>query len=160
MCVPMAAAAVGLAIATTAASVVSQSQMAKAETRRIKAQLARREAEIDTNTTAEINARLREKRREQGRIEVAAGQAGLNLQSGSVEALLMDSAMQAELANDTSMANRESRKAAARDEAQAAVPFRPTALGAGLQIALAGGNAYMGSRATSMRQQRTNPSGD
>lgn len=154
MCLPVAAVAAGLAIATTTVGLVQQSQMAKAQSRVIREQYERRIAEIDDATSAEINARLREARRERGRIEVAAGQAGLNLQSGSVEALLMDTAMQAELANDQSLANRESRRAAARDDANSAMPFRPTALGAGLQIALAGGNALLRAGAASRAQER------
>ncbi|MCR5870677.1 MULTISPECIES: hypothetical protein [unclassified Sphingomonas] len=103
-----------------------------------------REKEIDRAATAEINDRLREARREQGRIMVAAGEAGLNLESGGIEALLIDSAQQAGLSNSRSLANRESRKDAARTEAQARMSSRPTALGAGLQIALSGGSAYAG----------------
>ena len=75
---------------------------------------------------------------------VAAGESGLNLDSGAVETLLYDSAAQAGLANERSLANRESRRAAADAEAQRAMPSKPTVLGAGLQIALAGGQAYAG----------------
>ena len=145
MCLPAAAAAVVLAAAAAAASVVSQIQSAKAQTKAINAQNDARQKEIDQAATGEINDRLREARREQGRIMVAAGEAGLNLSSGSVENLLMDSAMQAELSNDRSLANRESRKKAAAAEAQALIPSRPTALGAGLQISLAAAKAYANS---------------
>jgi hypothetical protein len=121
--------------------VISENQAAKAQSRALNAQNEQRQREIDRATTAEINDRLREKRREQGRIAVAAGEAGLSLQSGSVEALLMDSAQQAELSNDRSLANRESRKLAAAADAQAQVPSRTTTLGAGLRIASAAASA-------------------
>lgn len=155
MCLPAAPLMIGLAIATTAVSVVSQIQSAKAETKAINKANDTRQDEIDKNTSGEINDRLREMRREQGRVTVAAGESGLNLASGSVEALLMDSAMQAELSNDRSYANRESRKKASAAEANAMIPSRPTALGAGLQIGLAGANAYAGQKAAKMRSERS-----
>jgi hypothetical protein len=54
--------------------------------------------------------------------------------------------MQATLANETSLANRESRKDAALAEANSNMVSKPTLLGAGLQIALAGANAAAGRR--------------
>jgi len=142
MCVPMAVAAVALAAASTGIQAISSMQAAKQQGRAINAQNEQRQKEIDRASTAETNDRLREARREQARIAVAAGEAGLSLSSGSVAAMLMDSAMQAELANDRSLANRESRKAASAAEAQARMPARLTPLGAGLQIAMAAGRAY------------------
>lgn len=131
-----------IAVASAASSVIGQVQSANAANKAINAQNLSRQKEIDRSTSAEINDRLREARREQGRIAVAAGEAGLQLESGSVEGLLFDSAQQAELSNDRSLANRESRKAAANAEAQAHMTSKPTVLGAGLQIGLAGGSAY------------------
>lgn len=130
------------AVATTATSVIGQIQSAKAQTKNIQASLDVKSKQIDQASTAEVNDRLREARREQGRITVAAGESGLNLNSGAVETLLMDSVTQASLSNERSLANRESRRLAADAEAQSLVPSRPTALGAGLQIALAGAQAY------------------
>lgn len=142
MCDPISLAVV--AVAATATSVIGQVQGAKAQTKAIQQSLNVKSAQIDDASTAEINDRLREARREQGRITVAAGESGLNLNSGGIETLLMDSATQAGLSNDRSLANRESRRTAADAEAQSMVPSRPTALGAGLQIAFAGANAYGG----------------
>lgn len=149
MCVPAVAAAALIAGATQAVSVVAQNQIASAQNRSIREQHATRQRQIDQAATDEINARLREQRREASRISVAAGEAGLSLTSGGVEALLMDSVMQAELANDTSLANRESRKAAATADANAAMQSKTTLLGAGLRIGLSAGGAYAGARGSS-----------
>jgi len=132
------------AVAATATSVIGQVQTANAQAKAINNQLAVKKEEINDSATAEVNDRLREARREQGRIMVAAGESGLSLESGAVETLLRDSATQASLSNSRSLANRESRLVAADAEAQRAMPSKPTVLGAGLQIGLAGANAYAG----------------
>lgn len=148
MCLPMAVAIpVALAVATTAVGVVGQIQSANSANATIKAQHAAKSKEIDQAATAEINDRLREARREMGRIMVAAGESGLSLESGSVKALQTDAAMQATLSNERSLANRESRQEAARTEANALMVSKPTMLGAGLQIALAGASAAQGAGA-------------
>jgi hypothetical protein len=148
MCLPAAVAIpVALAAASTAASVVGQIQTANAANASIKAQYAARTKQIDQAATDEINQRLRQARREEARIQVAAGESGLSLESGSVKALMSDAEMQAGLANSTSLANRESRREAARTEANAAMVSKPTLLGAGLQIALSAANAAQSSGA-------------
>lgn len=145
MCLPvLPMIAIGLAVATTAVGVVGQIQSANAANKAIQKQHDAKQREIDLTAAAEINDRLRAARREQGRIMVAAGESGLNTSSGAVEALLTDAAMQATLANERSLANRESRKLATTAEANAAMVTKPTALGAGLQIALSGANAALG----------------
>jgi hypothetical protein len=142
MCLPAAILIpVALAAATTAASVVGQIQSANAANAQVKAQLAVKNKQIDQAATAEINERLRKMRVEESRIQVAAGESGLSLESGAVKALQADAEMQAGLSNETSLANRESRKEAARQEANANMTSKPTLLGAGLQIALAGASA-------------------
>lgn len=147
MCLPAVAAAALIAAGTQAVGIVASNQMAKAQNRALQQQNDLRKTEIDKAATAEINARLREMRREQSRIMVAAGEAGLSLQSGSVETLLMDSLMQAELANDVSLANRESRKLASDAETQSRMQAKTTWLGAGLRIGLAAGGSALGSAA-------------
>lgn len=140
MCDPISI-GIGLAVATTAVSVGAQIQSANKANARIQAQYEAKSHEIDQATSQEINDRLREARREQGRIMVAAGESGLNTGSPLVTGLLNDASMQATLANQTSLANRESRKRSTLAEANAAMVTKPTVLGAGLQIALAGANA-------------------
>ena len=142
MCLPaVPLIAIGLAAATTAVGVIGQIQSANAAAKNIEAQLAVKQKQIDQQSTAEINDRLRQARREQGRIMVAAGESGVNLESGAITGLLQDSAMQATLSNERSLANRESARQAATAEANAMMPSKPTLLGAGLQIALAGASA-------------------
>lgn len=144
MCLPVVPAiAIGLAVATTAVSVVGQIQSANNYNKAIEAQHALKQEEIDDKATAEINERMRQARREQGRIMVAAGESGLNTSSPVVEGLLTDAAMQATLANQQSLANREARKRATTAEANAMMKSKPTLLGAGLQIGLAGANAAL-----------------
>lgn len=142
MCLP-AAIAVPLAIgaATTAVSVVGQIQSANNAQRALQAQHDAKQDELDQATSHQINERLRQARREQGRIMVAAGEAGLNTASPVVQGLLTDAAMQATLANQTSLANHESRSKSITAEAQALMPSKPTVLGAGLQLALSGASA-------------------
>lgn len=146
MCIPAVAAAALIAAGTQAVGVISANQAAKQTNRALQAQNDQRKREIDRAATAEINNRLREMRREQARIQVAAGEAGLSLGSGSVEALLFDSLQQAELANDTSLANRESRKLASDADTASRLQAKTTLLGAGLRIGLAAGSAAMNAK--------------
>jgi hypothetical protein len=148
MCLPAAIAIpIAIATATTAVSVVGQIQSANNEAARIKAEHDAKQHEADLQTTEQIDTRLREARREQGRIMVAAGESGLNTSSPVVQGLLNDASMQATLANEESLANRASRRRAITAEANAAMPTKPTLLGAGLQIALSGANAAVGAGA-------------
>jgi len=140
MCLPIVAA--GIAAVSAGLSAAGQMSAAHAQAKAINAQNDARQKQIDQATTAEINDRLREARRQQGRIDVAAGQSGLSLNSGGVEDLLLDAWTQASLSDERSLANRESQKLAAATQAQAAMPSGPTLLGAGLQIALAGAKGY------------------
>lgn len=144
-----------LAIASTAAGIVSQVQSAKRQEAAIRDQLVVAEAEINDKASGEINDRLREARREQARIKVAAGEAGLKL-GGSIDLLLQDSMMQAGLSNERTLGNRERETANARAEANSMLSRveRPTLLGAGLQLATAGMNGY--ASGTSMKINRQN----
>lgn len=145
MCLPAAILIpVALAAATTAVSVVGQVQAANAANAGIKEAYAHKQAQINEQAADQINSRLREMRRNEARIQTAAGMSGLSLESGSIRALQSDAEMQAGLSNENSMANRESSSIAARDEANNAMAPKPTLLGAGLQIGLSGLNAAVG----------------
>jgi hypothetical protein len=146
MCDPISI-SIGLAVATTAVSTIGQIQSANAANASIKAQYATKTKEIDQAATQEINNRLRQMRREEARIQVAAGESGLSLESGAIKALQSDAEMQAGLSNEVSLANRESRREAARAEANTQMVSKPTLLGAGLQIGLAAANAAQGAGA-------------
>lgn len=147
MCLPAIAGAALIAGAQVGLQTIIANQAASATNKALNQQNAVRKTEIDQAATAEINDRLRAMRREQARIQVAAGESGLSLGSQSVEALLQDSLMQAKLANDQSLANRESRKRASDAETQSRLQAKTTALGAGLKIGLAAGGAAFGQAA-------------
>ncbi|MCW2369931.1 hypothetical protein [Sphingobium sp. B11D3D] len=124
---------------------IGQANAANAQARAINAQLEIVQEENRLTASAEMFDRMRAARREQARIRVAAGEAGLGLTSGSIGQLLVDSAMQADLSNQRSIANRESRDAAAVAEATSQMSYvqKPTALGAGLQIGAAASSAWV-----------------
>lgn len=143
-----------LAIASTAASIVGEVKSAKRQEAAIREQLAATEAEVNTKASAEVNDRLREARREQARVKVAAGEAGLKL-GGSIDLLLMDSMMQAGLSNERTLGNRERELRAARSEANSMLSRveRPTLLGAGLRLASAGMQGYASGQSMKLNRQ-------
>lgn len=132
-----------LAMATTAASIATQAVSARNQEKAIEAQTEAAEKETRGAATAELNERQRAARREQSRIKVAAGQAGLNL-GGSVDTLLQDSMMQAGLAGEATRDNMHNRVASQQAEASAAYSRidKPNVLTAGLQMANAGMSGY------------------
>ena len=151
MCEPTVAAAIALgvsSVASTTASVIGQAKAAKAQAKALNDQFAAVAEENRLAASAEMFDRDRAARREQARIRTAAGEAGLALSSGAIEHLLLDSAMQNELANQRSLANRESRDAAALAETTSMMSRvqKPTPLGAGLQIGSSAVSAWTGIR--------------
>lgn len=145
---------IAIATAATAVSVVGQIQSANKANAELKAQVKVRDQEINQAATTEIDNRLRQARTEMGRIMVAAGESGLSTESGSVQALIEDAGMQASIANEQSLANRESRLRATAADANAKAVSKPTLLGAGLQIGLSAASA-----ATSAGAFKNNPTG-
>lgn len=148
MCDPVSA-SIALAVVSTvgtAGSVIAASKNAKAQTRAIRAQHERVAEENRDAASAEMFDQMRAARREQAEIRTAAGEAGLNLNGGSIESLLFDSAMQMELQGSRTIANLESRQAANDAEAESMLSQvqRPTLLGAGLQIAGAAASGWAG----------------
>lgn len=144
-----------VAITTTAASIYSQNKAADAANAAIAQQLADTETEVKKAETAEINDRLRAQRKEQARIKVAAGEAGLQL-GGSIELLLKDSLMQSQLAQERTRMNAQSQREAARNEANSMYSRNPktTALGAGLQLASAGINGWASGSSMQINRER------
>ena len=155
MCDPISASLVAcaLTVATTAAGVVTQMKAASAQTKAIRNQQEVAREETRQAASAELFDQSRAARREQGRIRSAAGEAGLSLDSGSIEGLLMDSAMQQELAHDRTIANMESRHRANTAEAESMLSQiqKPTLLGAGLQIANSAAQAWSGVQGAKIR---------
>ena len=130
-----------MAITSTAAQVVGQVQSAKAQQAAIDAQLQQNLTEFSAKASAETNDRLREARREQSKIKVAAGEAGLQL-GGSIDLLLKDSNLQSSMAAGRIQDNmgREVNNAAAEANSMSSRIESPTLLSAGLQI----GNSAVG----------------
>lgn len=157
MCEPVTAAIVtaALTVATTAGNVVSQIKSANARTKAINDQRAVAREETRQVASAELFDQSRAARREQGRIRAAAGEAGLSIASHSIEGLLFDTAMQAEMSGDRTIANMESRHRANESEANSMLSQiqKPTALGAGLQIASAAAQAWSGVQSAKIRTQ-------
>ena len=136
MCEPVTIAA-ALAVASAAAGSVAQIKSANAQTKAINEQQKVVREENRQVASAELFDEMRATRREQAKIRTTAGEAGLSLASGSIEGLLMDSAMQGEMSRDRVLANLESRNTAANAETASALSRiqKPTALGVGLNIA-------------------------
>lgn len=132
-----------VAVASTAAGIVGQVQSAKAQQRAIDAQFEQSQKEFAAKASAETNDRLREARREQSRIKVAAGEAGLQL-GGSIDLLLKDSMLQSSMAAGRIQDNqgREVLNAKAEADSMSSRVERPTLLSAGLQIANSGVSGY------------------
>lgn len=152
MCDPITATV--LAVATTAASVVTQVKTANAQEAALRNQMAAASEENRRVASAELFDQSRAARIEQGRVMAAAGEAGLSLSGGSLQTLLTDIAMQRTLQGDRTIANMESRHAQNMAEAESAMSniSKPTVLGAGLQIANAGVGAW--SSASKLKLQR------
>lgn len=136
--------AAALAVASAAAGSVAQIKSANAQTKAINEQQKVVREENRQVASAELFDEMRATRREQAKIRTTAGEAGLSLSSGSIEGLLMDSAMQGEMSRDRVLANLESRNTAANAETSSALSRiqKPTALGAGLNIANAAASGW------------------
>jgi hypothetical protein len=132
-----------LSVVTTAVQVVGEIKAAKAQNKAIQNQFEQQQEQISVAETTEINDRQRAARREQARIKVAAGEAGLNI-GGSIESLLMDSLMQNTLHTERTKLNADTQREASAAEANAMFSRvqKPTVLGAGLRIATAGVQGY------------------
>ena len=148
MCDPVTAAVVVAAttVAATGAGIAAQAKAAKTQTKAIRHQQEVVAEENRLAASGELFDQMRAARREQGKIRAAAGEAGLSTTSGNIESLLMDSAMQQELAHDRTIANMESRHAANTAEAASMLSKiqKPTALGAGIQLANAAASGWVG----------------
>jgi|TARA_R100000501_G_scaffold14324_1_gene25975 hypothetical protein len=144
-----------MGVAQTAYSISAQAKQAKAQNAAISAQLDVTNEEARRKATAELFDASRATRREQGRIRAAAGEAGLAL-TGSVDALLFDSAMQSELNYDRSLANLESRTAANVAEAEVAYSnvSNTNALSAGLQLGASALSGWSGIEEAKIEKRR------
>lgn len=133
-------------VVSTGAGIVAQASAAKKQAKAINAQNALVNEENRKAASGEMFDQARAARREQAKIRTAAGEAGLSLSSGSIEALLLDSATQMELSGSRTLANMESRESANNAEATSMMSQiqKPTLLGAGLQLGSAAASAWSG----------------
>lgn len=132
------------AVLGTAANTVAQIQQAKANNKALEQQSIQQAEEIKDQSEQKMLDRARAARRERADARVAGSESGINLGSGTFEALLADSLMQQ--ANDnavTSKNQRLSQKArVAQTRSNMAANGSPSILGAGLQIGAAGVQGY------------------
>lgn len=142
MCNPLIAA--GLAIATAATSVVGQIQESKQMAKAINAQSAVRAEEIRDQASAEMFDRSVQTMERIGMQRVVGAQRGLNDASRTMQlatdAILFD--YNFDNARIEKNADNAQKARLADTDSRLAQASRPTLLGAGLQIALAGGSAY------------------
>lgn len=159
MCDPVTAAisVAVLSVASTTASVISQTKAAKAQEAAINNQRAVVREETRQEATGQLFDQMRAARREQASVRTAAGEAGLGLNSGSIENLLNDSAMQMELQGSRTIANMESKHRANEADAESMMSkiSKPTLLGAGLQIASAAASGWSGIQDAKIRKKNS-----
>lgn len=155
MCNPIAFAVV--MAATTAAQVYSEREQGKAQAEMLNQQHHKQVEQINDQAEAEASERARAARRERARIRVSASESGVNLASGSIENLMLDSLFQQN--NDITgiSANADAAHEASETETRSRLSMiqLPTALGAALRIgasamsgyAMGGGFAASGTQA-------------
>lgn len=133
------------AVATTAVSLVGQQQAADAQRSAIDSQLQQNYTNIAKQQQSQENDQLRASRREESRIKVAAGEAGLSLGSQSIEMMLLDNQMQTGLNSERIGLNTDIQRQNAQAEANHSLSQTATAnaLGAGLQLGLSGASGYI-----------------
>lgn len=155
MCDPVTAAiVVGVTtVAGTTANVIAQTQAAKAQTQAINDQRAVVREEARQEASGQLFDQMRAARREQAQIRTAAGEAGLGLNSGSIEGLLNDSAMQQELQGSRTIANMESKHRANEADTRSMLSrvHSPSTFGAGLQVASSAVSAWSGLRSAKIQ---------
>lgn len=142
MCDPVTLAVVS--VVSTAATIATEISGAQAQNKAIGEELQQQNKQADTQEVAALNDRAREARKEQGRMAVAAGEAGLQLDSGSVESMLLNSAMQQKQANEAIATNRDNQVEANTAEANRyySAVQQPSVIGAGLRLVGSGITGY------------------
>lgn len=150
MCDPVTLAVV--AVVSTAATIATEVQTAQAQNKAIGRELDQQQAQVAAQEVSALNIRAREARKEQGRMAVAAGESGLQLSSGSVETMLLDSAMQQKLADANISLNADNQRQANVSEANRLYSQvqQPSVIGAGLRLVSAGISGYAGGQSAKL----------
>jgi hypothetical protein len=138
---------VGVALATTAASLYAQQQSGKAQAKAINQQNQQQADEIAQQAGVEMGERMRAARRERGDMRAAASESGINLNSNSFMSALQTSVMNE--SNDSGLIMRnETNKQAARSAETNSLMSRiqmPTAASAAFSLGTSAAGAYFGS---------------
>lgn len=144
MCGPVALAVTS--IVSTVLSTAMQAKQASDEQEAINKSADARAEQISDEKAQEGSELAREARRQRARIRVAAGESGLAIGSGSVEAALMDSLHNQDQNIGTVGANLGAALRGNESERQSSLArvSQPNYAAAGLQIAQAGYNGYKG----------------
>lgn len=157
MCDPLTIALVALTTATAAGGVYANNKGVSAQDKALREQLVNIEAEAGVTATSEVNDNLRAMRKEQARTRVAAGEAGLQLGSGSIEGILKDSLMQAGLATSATRLNqtRTNSSSTAETNSRLSQLQKDSALGAGLKIGSAAISGYASGKSIQISRTAT-----
>lgn len=145
MCEPVTIMA-ALAVATTAMTTVAQVQQASANKKSIDAQNKVRAEQIADQATQQANVNAMQARQQRAQSIAAASAAGVNLGSNSFMASLQTTTMNQANENGLIMENEENMQQANTAETQSLLNSKatsPTFVGATLNMALSGADAYM-----------------
>lgn len=137
-----------MAVVSTASSLIAAKQGANAQRAAINDQLQVQYDNQAKQTQAQTNDRLMAARQEDSRIKVASGEAGMSLGSQSIEMALLNNQMSTGLASERVGLNKDIANQANLSEANQMMSKTATAsaLGAGLQIGLAGAQGALSGR--------------
>lgn len=145
MCEPVTLMA-AFAVATTAMTAVAQSQQASAQAKVINQQSQIRSQQIADQAGQQENVAAMKARQEQAQSIAAASAAGVNLGSNSFLSSMQTTAMNQSNENGLILENEQNQQQANTADTQSLLDSKagsPTFLGATLNTALAGADAYM-----------------
>ena len=148
MCEPVTLMA-AFAVATTAMTAVAQSQQSSAQAKVIDQQSQIRAQQISQQAGQQENIAAQQARQQRAASIAAASAAGVNLGSNSFMASLQTTSMNQSNENGLILQNEKNNQQANVAETQSLLNSKassPTFLGATLNMALAGADAYMGGR--------------
>jgi len=162
MCPPVIAAAgltmaqavmIGATVVSTAVSVYSQQESAKANTKAISEQNQVQADEIARATGNELHERARAARRERAMMRASASESGVNLGSGSFLAALQTSAQNQYNDMGLIVQNEKGQQRARQAQANSLMAGHrvPSALSSALTIGAAGAGSYFNVKGASTR---------
>ena len=160
MCPPIIAAAgltmaqavmIGATVVSTAVSVYSQQESAKANTKAISEQNQVQADEIARATGNELHERARAARRERAMMRASASESGVNLGSGSFLAALQTSAQNQYNDMGLIVQNEKGQQRARVANTRARMAHVPSALSSALTIGAAGAGSYFNVKGASTR---------